>query len=249
MPIIDGPERQDLYNAKTKYVEGMGQSNVDVQFDAPGFTLEKPQEETIPPLPTQEDFLSFARAREKEKELMGGEKPDPSFWGAEFRQENEIASAVDHIMNRQRFVATEGYDVMDDIRGTKYEQEYDSVFIGSVSHEDTTHRAQQLERELADRKEVMSHGAGWNMIGAMTAGLISPLTFIPLGGSVWKTLKSGKTAISIAKSAAKGGALVGLGTSIQEGHLQATQDVRPIEESLAGIGMATILGCTIGRPR
>lgn len=172
-----------------------------------------------------------------------GDKVDrPSTFGAAFRTENEVGSllaseALD-LDKREYFRVVDGYNALDDIEG--YEDHADR-FMESFNPKRTEAIKADIDREKKDRETI--EAAGWGGFGAsMAASLLSPTTLLPGGAFV----RGGRAGFAIGKSARSVGAAAGVGTALQEGALQASQQTRTGLESGLAIGGSVVLGGLLG---
>lgn len=186
-----------------------------------------------------------------EEEIMhGSDTPDPSFGStllSAFRQGNMLASGSAWINNRTvaadsgsypldtAFIMRSGDDAArsrdpdfnpwDAIKDTKYEPHWNSfVDVHNEAHANMVKR--QIDMEEDDRRTLA--GAPWykSLPAQLIAGTLDLPTLIP-GGAFVRGAAGG---ISIARSALMTGAAAGLGTSIQETGLHATQLLRTPRE-------------------
>ena len=167
------------------------------------------------------------------------EEDKPSLLGAAFRQENMIVSAIDAV--QPDFKPEEGHDPLEVIAGSMYEEQYLDNFVGSRSEAETRHIMSRISREEKDRERIAAGGA-WGFAAALAAGMADPTILIPVGG-VAKTIKG---TVSVGRTMAKVGAASGGAMALQEAGLQATQEVRPWQESAMAIGGGTLLGGILG---
>jgi len=173
------------------------------------------------------------------------DKPDPSFMeslGAAYRQENLIgstfSSAVSAMDNNEFFKVDPNYDAFSDLKGyephaARFEQAYNKQAADAIKAD--------IDKETKDRQTLAA--SGWTGV-ALSAGasIVDPTLLIPGGALV----RGGKIGYRVGKSALAIGAAAGAATALQEAGLQATQQLRTPEESMAAIGGSTILGGLIG---
>lgn len=173
------------------------------------------------------------------------EPPEPetfSIWdtiGAAFRTENTVGSLLSYDTVRNDY--ERDYNPWKDIAGTKYEAQWSS-FTDSGNARYTAMLKQQIDDEEEDRAMLAS--AGWvGIIAGFAAGVIDPTILIPVGGQV---SLAGKGVWKLGRAALAGAAAGGIGTAIQEGLLQSTQEIRTSEESAIAIGGGMMLGGILG---
>jgi hypothetical protein len=172
--------------------------------------------------------------------------PSPGFGaalGAAFRTENLIGS---YIMDEKAQQGTDnlpqlGYNVWDDIKGTKYE-DYWSSFLESNNANRTAALKRQIDREEDDKRTLAA--AGWRgTIANLAAGFTDPTVLIPVGGEFGL---AGKGAWRLGRGALAGARGAGVGTTLQEIGLHETQQTRTVEESAMAIGSSVVLGGILG---
>lgn len=172
--------------------------------------------------------------------------PSPGFGallGAAFRTENTIGSWIDREVNGFGITneVDEKYSPWADIKGTPYEDHWSS-FVSSNNPRYTQFLKKQIDEENENRRTLAAGGWGGTVAG-MIAGTIDPTLLIPVGGEV---ALAGKGVWRLGKAAAGGAVAGGVGTAIQEGALQATQETRTAESTAMNIGGGVILGGLLG---
>ncbi len=162
---------------------------------------------------------------------------------AAFHQDNEIVSATDYLLQERNFKPEEGYDPYDDqnIKGSKYLVEYGREFIGSRSSGESNSIRAGIDARL-ERQRLLASSGAWGTAAGVAAGILSPTTFLP-GGAAFR---AGRLGERVARSALSVGMAAGAATAVQEGVLQATQEGRPLDQSLASIATSTVLGGILG---
>jgi len=163
--------------------------------------------------------------------------------GAAFRTENTVGSWLTREINGFGIdnSVDERYSAWDDIKGTPYEDYWDS-FASSNNSRYTAFLKTQIDRENDDRRTLAAAGWGGTIAG-MTAGIIDPTLLIPVGGEV---ALAGKATWRLGRGALAGARAGGVGVAIQEGLLQSTQETRTAEESALAIGGGIVLGGILG---
>lgn len=171
------------------------------------------------------------------------DKPSPAFLdtlSAAFRQENLIGS---YLTSARRTVddfekVDPNYDVFDDIKGyednlDRFETVYNQNAAAAVKAD--------IDKEKKDR-EILA-ASGWTGTGlTMGASILDPTIFLPGGALV----KAGRLGYRAGRSALAVGVAAGAATAVQEGGLQATQELRTAGESAINIGGSAILGGIVG---
>ena len=172
--------------------------------------------------------------------------PSPGFGtllASAFRTENTVGSWVNREING--FGVTnevdEKYSPWNDIKGTPYEEHWSS-FVSSNNPRYTEFLKKQIDSETDDRRTLAAGGWGGTVAG-MIAGTVDPTLLIPVGGEV---ALAGKGVWRLGKAAVGGAIAGGVGTAIQEGALQATQETRTAESTAMNIGGGVILGGLLG---
>lgn len=173
--------------------------------------------------------------------------PEPSFtdgFSAGFRLENPVLAYVD-LMTKPAFKADPEFAgklgtelrQFDAENRTSYFDNYRDNFVGVQSREEMIWLAQKIQQEQHDRDVVARSGfAGF--AGGMAGGILSPTSFIPVGG----VLGAGGKALMIARTAA----LTGASVAIDEVALRTAQELRPWSETATGIAAGTVLGGLLG---
>jgi hypothetical protein len=176
------------------------------------------------------------------EQLFPATPEGPSVMGAAFRQENLVASAANYL-TRSTFESDPDHNSWDNIVGTPYEDRWEN-FVGSRSKAEDDEIKSQIDQEERDRATIAS--AGWGGVGAsFLAGLLDPTILLPVGAPV-KIGMGGKSAISAGKTALKYGALTGAAVGVQEAGLQATQEIRPWQDTALAVSGGVFLGAILG---
>lgn len=100
----------------------------------------------------------------------------------------------------------------------------------------------QQARERQDRKTIADGGALSGVFG-LAAGITDPINYIPIGGAVARTYKTGRSVLS---SAAVTGGLTSASTAVQEAALHSTQLERTFGESAINVSAGAFLGGALG---
>lgn len=159
---------------------------------------------------------------------------------AAVRQENMVGS----LLSRQTLgldnSVDPSYDVVKDIQGTKYEQNWES-FTDVHNPRYAAAMKQQIDMENDDRRTLA--GSGWaGTLLSMGAGIADPSILIPYYGAARKA----KGGYSVLKGLLYGAANSALGLGAQEGVLQETQELRSAEQGALNIGFGAVMGGLIG---
>lgn len=114
------------------------------------------------------------------------QQPEPSVWGAAFRQNNLLAEMF---RPAKQFEPVEGYNPYTDKSEIHGYEQWGSAFADSHSPEETAWLKQQIDDENEDRR-VLSEAGGEGVLASIAAGVVDPVTvasmFIPgaQGGAV-----------------------------------------------------------------
>lgn len=130
------------------------------------------------------------------------QQPEPSVWGAAFRQNNLLAEMFRPV---KQFEPVEGYNPYTDKSEIHGYEQWGSAFADSRSPEETAWLKQQIDDENEDRR-VLSEAGGEGVLASIAAGVVDPVTvasmFIPSaqGGAVARI--ASQAAIGTAATAA-----------------------------------------------
>jgi hypothetical protein len=104
--------------------------------------------------------------------------------------------------------------------------------------------ALKLQIDQEDKNNRTLAAGGWTSTAAnLAAGILDPTIFIPVGGEIAK----GAEGYRILKAGARTPQLlVAWLRRLQETGLQATQETRPVSESVENVGFGTILSGIVG---
>lgn len=158
--------------------------------------------------------------------------------GAAWRQENLLGSAL----NTKGYDGSidEDYDPWNDIKGTKYEEHWET-FAHVLSRAQAQDLKDQIDKEEADREIIREAGLP-GVLASMGASIIDPTILLPVGGQIKKV----GDGYSIARGALSTALAGGVGIGLQEAGLQATQELRSPEETAVNIGGGILLGGLLG---
>ncbi|SAB04528.1 Uncharacterised protein [Enterobacter hormaechei] len=130
------------------------------------------------------------------------QQPEPSVWGAAFRQNNLLAEMF---RPAKQFESVDGYNPYADKTELHGYEQWGSAFSDSRSPEETAWLKQQIDDENEDRR-VLSEAGGEGVLASIAAGVVDPVTvasmFIPgvQGGTVARI--ASQAAIGAAATAA-----------------------------------------------
>jgi hypothetical protein len=163
--------------------------------------------------------------------------------GAAFRQYNTIGSVVSQERGLPEYVDDRSFNPYDYLTE---EEKLDEVFARNVAIADTEDEInavrRQRDQERKDREILANGGALSFFIGAGTA-IADPINFIPIGGAVAKTYKTGN---SILRSAAVTASVSSATVAAQEAILHGSQIERTYGESAVNVAAAAFLGGALG---
>ena len=163
--------------------------------------------------------------------------------GAAFRQFNTIGSVLSQERGLPQYVDDRSFNPYDYLTE---EEKLDEVFARNVAIADTEDEINAVRRQTAqerkDRDILANGGALSFFIGAGTA-IADPINFIPIGGAVARTYKTGN---SILRSAAVTASVSSATVAAQEAVLHASQIERTYGESAVNVSAAAFLGGALG---
>jgi len=163
--------------------------------------------------------------------------------GAAFENENTVvsyATQAQELLSNQ-LTPVDGYSSWSEVRGTPYEDAWDT-FAGSQSPAETTMLKARVDRERENDRTLAAAGFG-GFLAQLAAGTIDPTVLVPVGGEL---RLAGKGLWSISQSALRVGAAGAAGTAIQEGILQGTQATRTTTEGVINIASGAVLSGLLG---
>jgi hypothetical protein len=174
--------------------------------------------------------------------------PEPSFMetlSSAYRQENLIGSFISNARlgadQRELYKVDNSYNVYQDKDVAEYVKEdpdrWDDVYNKTAADAMRTN----IDKERRDRETLAA--SGWTGVGLQMAAAVTDPTILLPGGALTRV---GKVGFSTLRSATALAGAAALGTAVQETGLQATQEIRPMSESLTAIGGSAVLGGLIG---
>ena len=126
------------------------------------------------------------------------------------------------------------------------EEKSDKQFVINAALADSEDEINAVRRQQArERKdrETIANGGAISVALGVGVGFTDPVNFIPIGGAVARTYKTGG---SILKSAAVTGSVTAASTAVQEAALHSTQLERTFGESAVNVGAGAFLGGVLG---
>lgn len=166
---------------------------------------------------------------------------DPSFGdltSAAFKSDNVLYNVVNQI-SQPKNLPDPQYDVFKDLGG--YEG-YADRFIGAESQADSDQIKKRIDQETESKTTIASGGLE-GVAASIAAGFADPTMYIPIGGELWKTYRTGG---KILEGAARTGLAMGAITAGNELALHSLQETRTGAESMANVAGATFLGGVMG---
>jgi len=171
-------------------------------------------------------------------------KPDPSVsetFDAGFRMENDVAALMEYSEHpfknqglKSDFNVKSRAQEYDKANKTNLFQTYPDAFLGVESDDEFLYKVSKITQENQDR-DTLSRSGWTGFAASITAGLASPLSFVPLVGGATRARQAAKMAS------------IGFATGVAtEGVLQGTQETRSVDESLIGIAASTALMGILG---
>ena len=174
------------------------------------------------------------------------QKDDPSavdIAQALWRTENTIGSYLNQAEGLPDSVDDRSFNPYDFFTE---EEKADSQFVVNAALADSEDEInavrRQQSRERKDRQTIADGGALSFALG-FGVGVVDPINFIPIGGAIAKTYKTGS---SVLRSAAVTGSVTAATTAVQEAALHSTQLERTYGESAVNVGAAAFLGGALG---
>jgi hypothetical protein len=177
------------------------------------------------------------------------DKPAPSYMdtlSAAFRQDNLIASTFSNARgnySREQLMAIDpAYNVFHDpdLKGyvadnpERFEDVYNKSMADAI-------RA-NIDKEKTDRATLAASAWVPWLTGELAANVLDPTILLPggaLGQEAKVGFKVGRSALSLAVAS-------GVSTAVQEAGLQATQETRPLSDSISAVGGSVLLGGLLG---
>ncbi|MEM5851035.1 hypothetical protein ABK939_23930 [Citrobacter freundii] len=157
------------------------------------------------------------------------QQPEPSVWGAAFRQNNLLAEMF---RPAKQFESVDGYNPYADKTELHGYEQWGSAFADSRSPEETAWLKQQIDDENEDRR-VLSEAGGEGVLASIAAGVVDPVTV----ASMFIPGAQGGTVARIASQAAIGAAA----TAASEVALNNQQITRTWGESAAHVAAGALM--------
>lgn len=177
----------------------------------------------------QQDFETFTDKREAMR--------------AAFRLENSIGSFISREDGLPDDVIDEDFNPWDHITE---QEKLDERFVDNVALADNIDEIEavrrQSKRELKDKQTLAESGA-FGFFASMQSAVADPVNLIPIGGTAYKTYKTGG---SVLNAALVTGSVAAGSTAAQEAALRYSQIERTYGESATNIAGSFLLGGALG---
>lgn len=159
---------------------------------------------------------------------------------AAYRLENSVGSMVSQVDNLPDGSKATDYDVWSNL---SEDEKLNESFVENAMYADNEDELiavrKQSERENRDRETLANGG----LLEVMMVSIADPVNFIPVGGTAYKTYKTG---VSVLANAAATATAAASSTAILEGELHRTQLTRTYGESAANVTAAAMFGGVLG---
>jgi hypothetical protein len=126
------------------------------------------------------------------------------------------------------------------------EEKLDQQFIVNASLADSVDEINAVRRQQArERKDrqIIADGGALSVVFGFASGVIEPINYIPIGGAIARTYKTGRSVLS---SATVTGGITAASTAVQEAALHSTQLERTFGESAVNVSAGAFLGGALG---
>lgn len=250
MPLIDDPSVGQSLLTPRGFIPLPGSDEATVPIKPP----EEPKPEPVQPPPplsletiapiALDSIMSIAESVVRPGSfgnlLFGNETGQ-----AALRESNTIVSAIARAQETHGVsneLVDPNYSPWEDVAGTKYEKYWKNVFVESNNRQFTEALKRSIDRQENDRRTVAAGGLQGTIAG-IVAGTIDPTILIPVGGEIRLAQKGIWT---LARGVGQGARAGAVGATAYELGLQASQDIRSVQESAINIGTGTVLGAVLG---
>ena len=198
----------------------------------------------MPLIEDKKEQVGFARAIGVPDFEVDGDVPFKELLRAAYRTENTLGSLValndgmpDSVINNESF---NPFDHISE------DEKLDSTFTSNIALADTEQEINQVRsqqrRERKDRQLLATNGAD-SFFATMIAGGADVINYIPVGGTVYASYRTGA---SILRSAAATASVAAGTQAAVEAALHHTQIERTYGESALNVGAAAFLGGVLG---
>lgn len=161
---------------------------------------------------------------------------------AQFERENTLVVSAANLLNGSAIEETEdpNYDPWGDIPEDK--KEYANFYLHSKSRSETESISKKIDKNLELNKIIQSAPLIDQFTSGLVVGILDPVNFFPVGGSVLKSIRAGSISKGVANASASGF----VGSAAGEAILQPQQPTRTGTESAFNIGGSTLLAGILG---
>jgi hypothetical protein len=160
--------------------------------------------------------------------------------GAAYRLENSLGSMLNQADNLPDGMKATDYDVWENLTD---DERLDEQFVANAIYADNQLELDavrsQRDREMRDKRTLENGG----LMATFIASAADPINFIPVGGTAYKTYKTGGSILTNAMATATA---AGASTVLTEAELHRTQLTRTFGESAANVTAATLFGGVLG---
>lgn len=157
-------------------------------------------------------------------------------YAAALRQDNTIASYLTDVRD-QRGEIDPDFNPWEELQGTGFEDDW-QAFVGTRNRQEFRLTMEQVRREREDRR--ILEDAGMTGFGLSLGAALFDLPSLLPGAAI------SRGAVTATRQAARVGAAAGGAAAAAEAALQASQTIRPLEESAIAIGGSVLLGGLLG---
>ena len=178
-----------------------------------------------------------------------GPTSQPTLMGAAFRQWNVVASAASSETLRERFFPSDPTPITTDELLDELDRHQlwglEDHFLEVRTRGQFEATKNQLRREQADREVLQDASLMASVPASLAAGILDvPTLLLSMVGGPLPLL--GRVGTGVLATGAKFGVAAGTIATGTEIGLQATQELRTLEESVATVGGAVVLGTVLG---
>lgn len=160
--------------------------------------------------------------------------------GAAYRMENTLGSMLNQAENLPDGMKATDYDVWENLTD---DERLDEKFVSNAVYSDNQLELDavrsQRDRELKDKRTLENGG----LMATFIASAADPINFIPVGGTAYRTYKTGGSILTNAMATATA---AGASTVLTEAELHRTQLTRTYGESAANVTAAALFGGVLG---
>lgn len=184
--------------------------------------------------------------RIKEEAVVEEDASVGDLFGALFSSENSVGSFLTNKVDHSDFTDPD-YDLVEDFEQLpqEYQDNYSDSFFGARNKKHFESIKQQIDQEVKNN-QIISQWGYKALPAAFLVGLLDPINFIPIGGSMLKMSKGAKSLKNVLGNSAKIATVGAASASVQETALHATQETRTLGDSVAAVGTTAFVGGILG---